>query len=309
MTPDTIDEGVVNPEEELKGCLITLYRLSEEQILQIEHEMLARKLRFGPAAVASGLITQVELDKAITWVQEIARRSQWGVIESALRRAPVARTITLKHAESVKPGPMLTLVQDPYHPRSELIRSLRTELLMFETRHSRANALAILSPGPGEGRSLLAAELAIAFAQLGRRTLLVDADLRHPGLHNMFGAENTWGLAQALAFSETPRLIGVDGLPQLSLMTSGLIAPNPLELLSDGRFERKLAEWRRSFDFILLDTPPVSEYSDALAIATLAGRVLVVSRAASTPHKEMKEMLRRLGSTQAQILGAVLNNF
>jgi len=309
MNPDAIDEGVLNPEEELKGCLITLYRLSEEQIQRIEQEMLAKRLSFGAAAVTSEVITKIELDKAINWVEEIARRSRWGVIESALRRAPIARTVTLKHSQVVKPGPMLTLVQDPYHPRSELIRSLRTELLMFESRNNRANALAIMSPGPGEGRSLLAAELAIAFAQLGRRTLLVDADLRRPGQHSLFGAENTWGLAQALAFSESPRLLGVEGLPQLSLLTSGLIAPNPLELLSDGRFERKIAEWRRNFDFLVLDTPPVSEYSDGLAIATIAGRVLVVSRAASTAHGEMKEMLRRLGSAQAQILGAVLNHF
>lgn len=309
MTPEFIAESDVNPEEELRSCLVALCRLSEEQVQRIEQEMTSKRLPFGPAAVSSQVVTQIELDKAMRWVEEIARRANWGVIQSALNRNAVARTITLKHSVTVVPGPKLTLLQDPYHPRSERIRSLRTELLLFDSRQGRANQIAILSPGAGEGRSLLAAELAIAFAQLGRRTLLVDADLRRPGLHSLFGAENTWGLAQALAYAEAPHFLGVEGIPQLSLLTSGPIAPNPLELVSDGRFERRLSEWRRTFDYVILDTPPVSDYSDGLAIATLAGRVLVVSRAASTAHRDMQEMLRRLASTQAQVLGAVLNHF
>jgi len=309
MNVNAFDNEHLDLSEELKSSLIALCRLSDEEVHRVESEMLARQLSFGAAAVACGAITQHEFDKAFAWVKQLEQRSRWGVIETALGRGAVSRKVTLRYAATVKPGPQLTLVHDPYSVRSERIRGLRTELLLFETKRARANALAIMSPGAGEGRSLLACELAIAFAQLGRRTLLVDGDLRRPGLHSLFGAENTWGLAQALAFSEEPRLLGVEGVPQLSLLLGGPIAANPLELLSDGRFEHRLNEWRHTFEYIILDTPPVSQYSDALAIATFAGRVLVVSRATATPHRDMKEMLSRLGSTQAQILGAVLNHF
>jgi protein-tyrosine kinase len=151
--------------------------------------------------------------------------------------------------------------------------------------------------------------LAISLSQLGRRTLLVDADMRRPGQHHLFGAVAYEGLVQALQRSTSTQLLQVEGLPHLSLMTAGQAASNPLEMLSDGRFERLLNDWRRQYQFIVIDTPPVTEYSDALAIATLAGRVLICSRVAVTEQTSIKEMLRRLESTQSLVLGAVLNEF
>jgi protein-tyrosine kinase len=125
----------------------------------------------------------------------------------------------------------------------------------------------------------------------------------------LFGASGREGLVQALQTSSAAQLLMVDGLPHLSLMTAGQTHPNRLEMLSDGRFERLLNDWRRQYEFIVIDTPPVTEYSDAIAIATLAGRVLICSRVAVTQQSAIKEMLRRLESTQSVILGAVLNEF
>jgi protein-tyrosine kinase len=301
----TDDAGIIDLQEELRRGLVALCRLSDDDVSRIEQEMLERQLPFGRAAVACGIVTQLEFQKALAWAQQIAQRGSWGVIETALRD----RAITPRYWESVKPGPQLTLVHDPYSPRSERIRGLRTELLLLESKRKRSTALAVVSARAVEGRSLLVADLAVAFAQLGRRTLLVDADLRRPGLHALFGAENNWGLAQALSLAEQPRICGVEGLPHLSLLLSGPAVPNPLELLSDGRLARQIGEWRHRFDYILMDTPPVSEYSDAVAIATIVGSVLVISRAASTVYGDIKDMLRRLGGTQAQIVGAVLNHF
>ena len=98
-------------------------------------------------------------------------------------------------------------------------------------------------------------------------------------------------------------------MTDLSLLTAGVITPNPLELVSNRRIERMMDDWRRTYDFVLIDTPPVSQYADALAIATAARRVLVVSRTESTSFSGMKDLLRRLAPTQARILGAVLNKF
>lgn len=207
------------------------------------------------------------------------------------------------------PADCLVLAHSPYHPRSEQIRMLRTELLLRHDAAEGANLTAVLSPCAGEGRSQLAAELAIAFAQLGRPTLLVDADLRHPQQHVLFNADNTRGLAHAMARNEVPRFQAVQGVPSLFLLTAGAPPANPLELLSDRCFESMVGDWRERFQFVVLDTPPVSRYADGLAVATIVGRVLSLSRARHTPYRDTRDMMRRLGATQSRILGAVINHF
>jgi len=208
-----------------------------------------------------------------------------------------------------EPGPRLAQAIAPYHPRSEQIRMLRTELLLRHEAGEGANAVAVLSPGSAEGRTQLAAELAVAFAQLGRPTLLVDADLRRPQQHVLFNTDNAQGLAQAIALEQVPRYRAVKGLPSLFLLTAGPPPPNPLELLSDRCFELLVADWRKHFEFIVLDTPPIGHCADGLAVATIVGRVLSLSRARLTRYRDTRDMLRRLGATRSRILGAVINHF
>jgi protein-tyrosine kinase len=99
------------------------------------------------------------------------------------------------------------------------------------------------------------------------------------------------------------------GLPQMHVLTAGPVPPNPLELLSDGRFEKLFTEWRNGYEFLVLDTPPISKCADGIAVATLAGRVLVLSRAQHTTYASTRDMLRRLATTQSRILGAVVNHY
>jgi receptor protein-tyrosine kinase len=302
------DELLPEVETEMSEALIARCHLTAGDVERIHEAMQGMRLSFTDAALHIGLITQDDLDDVIAWVNRLASQQRAGPVEMALRRQARGRRVTVRQGDQVRPGAMLVLAHDPDNPRSERIRALRTELLLLNEGTRTSNAMALLSAGPAEGRSQLAAELAIAFAQLGRRTLLVDADLRHPRQHVLFGADNQWGLAQALAHGEPPHLHGVERLPHLSLLTSGAIPPNPLELLSDGRFERMLTDWRYNYEFIILDTPPVSQYADGLAAATLAGHVLVCSRT-DTSFGEMRDMMRRLATTQSKILGAVLNRF
>ena len=296
-------------EQELSAILVAHYQLSEEQIERIQEAALATPVGFGEAAVQIGIVTQRELDAAIDAVRHRASERDVSIVESAIRRRTQGRDVAVRNLPQVSPGNELILAHDPHNPRSERIRALRTALLLLDDTPSQAHSLALVSPGSGEGRSLLAAELAIAFSQLRRRTLLIDADLRNPRQHILFGAENAWGLAQTLALGGPPQMLSVEKLTHLSLLTSGPIVANPLELLSDGRFGRMLADWRYDYDFIVIDTPPVGKYADGLAIATTAGRALVLSRAAVTTRRDMKDMMRRLGSTQARVMGAVLSNF
>ena len=219
---------------------------------------------------------------------------------------PELRTVVERHAA---PDDRLIMAHDPLDPRCETMRALRTELLLRRESVDRASIVALLSPNPGEGRSLMAAELAIAFAQTGRPTLLVDADLRRPQQHQLFGAANRHGLAQALAQGEVPLLQPVHGLPQMSLLTAGLVPGDPLELLSGRRFAALLDGWRTEFEFVVIDTAPVGLYADGLAVASLVGRVLALSRARHTSSRDLQDMLRRLAATRSRILGAVISHF
>jgi protein-tyrosine kinase len=296
-------------DQQIIDALVLLYKLPDTALESIQAAQKSLHLSFREAALHTGLVAETELAEAQEWVRRQEKRAGRSIVEEALRRFPTGRDLVLWKGERLVPGKELILAHNSDHPRSEAIRSLRTELLMRTAGRRGTGVFALLSPCAKEGRSQLGAELAIAFAQLGSRTLLVDADLRRPSQHRLFGAENIVGLAQALTDSSTQRMYGVEGLPTMALMTSGALPPNPLELLSGIRFERMLGEWRRGYEFIVIDTPPIAEFSDALAVATVAGNVVVLGRTNSTSFSALTEMRRKLDTTQARIVGAVINSF
>ena len=293
---------------ELQKALAISCNLSPEDISHVRAFMQNSKLSFAQSAVRLGLATQGDVDAAIVRSHSPGPQEKQGLIEAAISKLSDDRQVVVHQADSVTPSPQLLIAHDPYGRRNEAIRALRTELLLRnETR--QANVLCVVSSTSGEGRSQLAAELAIAFAQLGRRTLLVDADMRRPRQHILFSTSNARGLSDSLMRDERPYLYPVENLPLMSVLTSGAKPPNPLELLSSGRFERLLKDWKKTFEFVVIDSPPVTQCADALAIATLAGRVLFVVRAEHTLHRDTGETLRRLATTRAQILGAAMNRF
>jgi protein-tyrosine kinase len=297
-----------NPEGNRAAALLARLNLSEEQLDAVSNLMQRSSLSFVEAAERLGLVTQEQVAETLV-VSQGESTANPSFIESAIRKIASNRQVILAQGEYVKPGPQLILAHDPDNPRSEKIRALRTEILLLSEAAVGAITLAIVSSGPVEGRSQLAAELAISFSQLGRRTLLIDADMRQPKQQMLFGSTNTMGLSEAISHNQKPWLHAVEGLPQLSLLTSGSIPQNPLDLLSDGRFAKLLQDFRRSYEFVILDTPPIREYADGLAVATLAGKALVLSRGQHSSFQETRELMRRLATTQSQILGAVINHF
>jgi receptor protein-tyrosine kinase len=293
----------------LTAALISELGLTDVIVEKIYEAMQSTGTTFVEAAGQLGILKPGEIEQALRRIQADRQPNEAGMIETAIRRIASDRQVVLRQGERVAPGPNLILAHDPDNPRSERLRALRTELLLLNESARGANIVAVLSPGPGEGRSQLCAELAISFAQLGRRTLLVDADMRKPQQQVLFGSANQHGLSQCIAHNEKPYFHPVAGLPFMHLLTSGPIPPNPLELLSDGRFSNLLTEWRNSYEFIVLDTPPVAQCADGLAVATMAARALVLSRAQHTTYKSTRALLRRLASTQSRLLGAVINHF
>ena len=201
----------------------------------------------------------------------------------------------------------------PSHPdhytRSESLRALRTEIMLRRETPQRADLVAIVSASSTEGRSTLAAELAIAFAEAGHPTLLVDADLRHPSQHQLFDLPNRQGLAQLLMFGERPLLHTPGCLPCLSVLTAGDRPRRPLDLLSHPNFAEAMSSWRDEYRIVVIDTPALAKWPDGAAIANVAGRTLLATRSGHTRYSDLRTALRRLAPTRSRVMGAVINHF
>lgn len=309
MSVEATDGEVVSLVSRLRDALIARGRLTQEGAVRIDEVMRTMGLGFGDAAIQLGLITREEFAEAAQDARDLPPNSPDGIFEGAIHKVSFNRGLPVKYVGMVKAGRSLMLAHDPDSTYAEQIRALRTELLLLNNPSRGGNIFVILSPCKGEGRTQLCSELGIAFSQLGLRTLLVDADLRRPRVHALFEADNIIGLGQALASGGIAQLLGVEKLPHLSVLTAGPSVPNPLELLTNGHFRRQLSDWRKKYSIIIIDTPPITEFADGLAIASFGEQVVIVGRSGSTPHKNMKEMLRRMGGTQSRIVGAVVNSF
>ena len=299
---------------DLRSRLVSEHRLSSEAVEKIFELMERNGMPFREAALHLGYMHRQELSADELLGDVLSARPdkvlpRASLIETAINRMSSRRDVVLRQGLPVEPGPQLQVALDRANPRNEKMRGLRTELLLLNETTNQANLIAVMSANSGEGRSQLCAELAISFSQLGRRTLLVDADLRKPKQHILFGSNNEFGLSQAIAQNTKPYLHPVNGLDHLFLLAAGPIPSNPLELLSDGRYEKLVKDWRAAYEFVVIDTPPVSQFADALAVATLVGRVVILSRAKVTSYKNIRDMMRRLETTRAQVLGGVLNHF
>ncbi len=295
-------------DDALLDLLTENFGLSDENARNIRSLMQAENLSCSDAAARSGLLTSEQLEEAAKWSERQRPGLGGGLIETAMRKSKGQLVPRPRLDEpEFTPSPQLVFAHDPYSPRSEKIRALRTELLMVA--NAQAMTLAVVGSGAEEGRSLLAAELALSFAQMKRRTLLVDADMRNPTQHLLFQTSNANGLAEIIDGADAGLLYRIEGFASMALLTAGNVPANPLELLSDSRFKRLVSSWRQQYEFIIIDTPPISRYADALTVATLAQRVLVVGRSNATSFKDLKETLRRIALTQSQVLGAVINDF
>lgn len=187
------------------------------------------------------------------------------------------------------------------------IRALRTELLLRQASEPH-NCLALVAAQAGDGVSALAAELAVAFAQLGEPTLLIDSDLRQPQQHQLFRLGFRTGLADLLIDPRTSiAYAGVAGLPQLTVLSAGQRPGNPQELLSSVAFTQFLERARAQFRHVIIDTADASNSSDALIVASAAGSALTVARIDATPMPAFNGLIRALRSASVRIVGGVVN--
>ena len=192
---------------------------------------------------------------------------------------------------------------------AEAYNALRGSL-MFASAEGHPPILLVTSSQPGEGKSVTSAALATALAKLGRKTLLVDADLRRPGVHRAFGMDNSAGLSSVLVdASPLEQAVRASAQPNLSVLTSGPVPPDPTRLIGGPRMAALLEQLSAQYDAVVLDSSPVLGLADAPMLASISDAVLFVIEADRGRSGSLKTALRRLRAANAQIAGAVLTKF
>jgi len=268
-----MDAGLLNPEG--AECIIRLQKLEG--------------LRFGDAAMRLGLVTESDLRFALSG------QFSYPYISSAGTK-PVS-------AE-------LVAAFEPFSPLVEQLRSIRSQLLLrWCDKEAGRNTLAIVGSSREEGRSYLAANLAIVFSQLGERTLLIDADLRTPRQHALFKLDNKAGLSNLLAGRADERaIVSIGELSNLDVLPAGPVPPNPLELLNRSVFREILARASADYEIVLVDTPALECGADANILAVRAGAALAIARNNQTRVGAFGELVQILKRSGVIVVGSVFND-
>ncbi|MFT3735045.1 MAG: chain length determinant protein tyrosine kinase EpsG [Rhodocyclaceae bacterium] len=271
----------------LGAILIDEGRLRSEDAERVLALQRKHGLRFGEAAKRLRLVTEEDIQYALS------RQFDYPYLVAGKSRL----------------SGELAAAYVPFNPVVESLRATRSQLMLrwFGAQVPR-HMLAIVSADRGEGRSWVAANLAVVFSQLGERTLLIDGDLRQPRQHQIFGVDNTLGLSALLAGRSAERVVQhIPELRELSVLPAGAPAPNPQELLTRQLCAALLAELSSQYDVILIDTPAAAEYADAQTLAVRAGGALVVARDTHSHVTRLQQMADDMQEAGAEIVGSLIS--
>jgi protein-tyrosine kinase len=284
---DDANEGMV-VDQSLGDILVRARKLTTRQVEQISAHQREQGGRFGEAGVALGLINNDD----VLWAL-----SQQFHYPYALESAQPNRT-------------ELVVAADPFSAQAEAFRDLRSQLLMGVLGADQPRrALAIVSPDKGDGKTFFAANMAVALSQLGSRTLLVDADMRTPRQHQVFGVDNTTGLSGLLSGRTDTAVTRAADLPSLFILPVGTVPPNPLELAQGSSFRLLMQEFLKKFDYVLVDTPAAVHGADVRVIAATCGAALAIGRQGKTQMADIKALVDSLAKGPSKFAGVVMNQF
>lgn len=270
------------------GSIISELRdLSSTQVEKILAYQREHGVRFGEAAVALGLVSANDVLQAL---------SQQFHYPYAPRKVGSPELVTLTH---------------PFSLQSEAFRAIRSQITMRLNHEGEVRkALAIISPDTLDGKSFFAANLAVTLAQLGGRTLIVDADMRGPRLHEIFEVSNKVGLSSVLSGRTSAQVIQqVDGVAGLFILPVGVTPPNPLELVERPAFGLLMRELVSKFDYVLVDTPAAQYGADASVIAARCGAALVLARNNESRVADLVDLVGSFENCPVRITGVVVNEF
>lgn len=230
-------------------------------------------------------------------------------VEEMLHLTPLATIPEIEGSNAEgEEASRLVMYSDPHSAAAEAFRVLRTNVL-FAGVDSPIAMLMVTSPAPGEGKSTVTANLAVAMAQAGKRVILVDADMRRPTQHKVFGLRNNSGLSTALLADEraVASAIQKTTIPGLAVLTTGPLPPNPADLVGSSRMGSLLDILKEMSDIVILDTPPTNAVTDAAVLASKADGVLLVLRAGYSGTRQAQLAATGLGHAKTRVLGVVLN--
>jgi chain length determinant protein tyrosine kinase EpsG len=254
-----------------------------ERVLRTQKEL---GIRFGEAAIRLGLITEEDIQ------QVLARQFDYAYLQRGAGNF----------------SEQLIAAYQPFGPQVETLRAIRSQLMLRWFARGR-KSLAIVSVNPDDGASVFAANLAVVFSQLGEQTLLVDANLRTPQQHQLFGLQNRQGLSDALAGrAGLDAVLKIDSFVDLSVLSAGTLPPNPQELLSRASFGAFSEQLASRYDVVLYDVAAATTGADAIAIAARVGGVVLVARNNHTAIADLAAFSEQLTNHGVQVLGSVLND-
>jgi protein-tyrosine kinase len=271
------------------AILIDSGKLSISDAEQILNLQKAENLRFGDAGIKLGLLSEVDIQRAL------AHQYDYPYL----------------HKSDAGASDTLVAAYNPFDPQVEALRTLRSQLMLRRfTGHPNRKMLSIVSPSRGEGRSYLTANLAVVFSQLGERTLLIDADMRHPSQHELFKLDNRHGLSTVLAGrNEKQAVQRVNNFVDLSVLTSGPTPPNPQELMGRPALTTLLKDLNEEFDVILIDTPPATDFADAHIISARSGAAVMLARKNKSMLKLVRHQTESMTHSGIEVVGTVLSNY
>jgi len=277
------------PTRAIGTLLVESNRLDFADVQEIQAYAQKSGLRFGDAAIRLNFVTKEDIEFAL------ARQFNYTLLCHGTE-GPVSDEVIAAY------NPQCATVED--------LRTLRSRLMLGWLGVVGRNVLAITSSERQEGRTWLAANLATVFAQSGKRTLLIDADMRQPRQHELFNMDNNIGLSEALT-GRAGREIAQRVHPNLRLFvaTAGRVPPNPQELLARRVFEVVLDTFAKQFDIVIVDTPAVVDSADAEILGARAGAALLIARRNQTLQKRLTATMSSLVRSGVKIIGSVMTDF
>ena len=201
---------------------------------------------------------------------------------------------------------MLLLEKDPKSIGAESYRTLRTNI-QYSSFDNPVKSIVLTSSEPGEGKSTTSANLALSFALDNKRVILIDCDLRKPVVHKEFGISNSKGLTEFLLGKEEFSKVVHKHKSGLHILPSGLIPPNPAEMLASRAMEHLLAQLEERYDYIIIDTPPVNAVADSKILSTKVDGTILVVKYGYTKKDVVLEAVKGLKAVKANIIGTVFN--
>ena len=255
-------------------------------------------------AVAVGVILMIGIIFLFEYLDDTIK-----LPEQILEDTNLSTLGAIAYIPGSKPSEQLVTHQIPRAPVSEAFRMVRTNL-NFAAVDDGLHTLIVSSASPGEGKSTTTANLAVVIAQTGKRVLVVDADLRRPKQHEIFETSNNQGLTTAILDNQTPASFHIQptAVPNLKIMTSGPIPPNPAELLNSQRMNQVLADLKEEADVILFDSPPILSVADASILAPQVNGCLLVVEVAKTRRNMFLQAVSRLSNAKAHLYGGIMNS-